>query len=473
MKTRHLSIIACAVLGLSFFPPFLTPALAQFELRFTNTDFLIWSDAGPNHAYLVEHAPELAPAPANTTWTPTIANDHVPGVALGAVVPPWAAADRGFYRVQAIPRGTITATAAVSSTSRFEMQLVFALAGVSITPDFGVDVIRMQYDTLDARNQPTLASGIIAVPQGAAGARPLASIQRPTILREDEAPTASTTQQLQAAALASLGYVVALPDLLGFGDSSGIHPYVHTKASATAVVDMLRATRSWAATNGQALNDQLFLAGYSQGGHATMAAHRMLEEQHADEFTVTASAPMAGPYDLSETMFDLLEQPFDTPYYFPYLLFGYDEVYGFMTNDSDILQAPYDTTLRPLFNGQNGGGTINAAMPASTLPADILQPAYRAALTADPNHPLRELLRRNDLFDWTPMAPVRLIHCRGDTTVPNANSTKAFATFIANGAQNISTFTPDAAPASPLGHGDCALPALLDAVNWFDGFLAP
>jgi len=71
------------------------------------------------------------------------------------------------------------------------------------------------------------------------------------------------------------------------------------------------------------------------------------------------------------------------------------------------------------------------------------------------------------------MAPIRLIHCRGDTTVPNGNSTKAFTNFIANGAQNISVFTPDAAPAAPLGHGDCALPALLDAVNWFDGFLVP
>jgi len=121
----------------------------------------------------------------------------------------------------------------------------------------------------------------------------------------------------------------------------------------------------------------------------------------------------------------------------------------------------------------NGGGTINAAMPASMVPADILQPAYRAALSADPNHPLRVLLRRNDLIDWTPMAPTRLIHCRGDTTVPIGNTTTAFASFVARGAQNITTFTPDAAPAAPLGHSDCALPSLLEAVNWFDGFLVP
>ena len=44
--------------------------------------------------------------------------------------------------------------------------------------------------------------------------------------------------------------------------------------------------------------DSSFLTGYSQGGHVTMAAHRELETFHTNEFTVTACAPCAGPYDL-------------------------------------------------------------------------------------------------------------------------------------------------------------------------------
>ena len=42
--------------------------------------------------------------------------------------------------------------------------------------------------------------------------------------------------------------------------------------------------------------DELFLLGYSEGGYATMALHRELQQFHSDEFTVTASAPMAGPW---------------------------------------------------------------------------------------------------------------------------------------------------------------------------------
>ena len=45
-----------------------------------------------------------------------------------------------------------------------------------------------------------------------------------------------------------------------------------------------------------ALNGQLFLMGYSHGGHVTMALHRELEQYHANEITITASAPMAGAY---------------------------------------------------------------------------------------------------------------------------------------------------------------------------------
>src|ERR1051326_8920384 len=101
-------------------------------------------------------------------------------------------------------------------------------------------------------------------------------------------------------AFATSGYAVAMPDYLGLGDSPGLHPYHHARSEATASVDMLRAARAFCAANGFQLNGRLFLAGYSQGGHATMALLRELETWHMNEFTVTACAPMAGAYDRSE-----------------------------------------------------------------------------------------------------------------------------------------------------------------------------
>ncbi|MFN0074264.1 MAG: lipase family protein, partial [Chloroflexota bacterium] len=101
-----------------------------------------------------------------------------------------------------------------------------------------------------------------------------------------------------ASVFASYGYAVVVADYLGLGSSPGYQAYCHARSEATCVVDALRAGKSLCASNNVTLNAQLFLAGYSQGGHVTMAAHRELETFHTNEFTVTASAPCAGPYDL-------------------------------------------------------------------------------------------------------------------------------------------------------------------------------
>ena len=67
--------------------------------------------------------------------------------------------------------------------------------------------------------------------------------------------------------------------------------------------DMIRASREVCRELGILLNSQLFGRLFA-GRHATMALHRMIEGQHSDEFTVTASAPAARAYDLSGTTLD-------------------------------------------------------------------------------------------------------------------------------------------------------------------------
>ena len=99
--------------------------------------------------------------------------------------------------------------------------------------------------------------------------------------------------------MASIGYIGSSPDLLGLGVSDDVvHPYVH-KFVAEAVVDKIRAVKNFLCDKGINENGQLFIAGYSEGGYVAMATHQLIEQKYADEFQVTASAPMAGPYDMS------------------------------------------------------------------------------------------------------------------------------------------------------------------------------
>jgi len=100
--------------------------------------------------------------------------------------------------------------------------------------------------------------------------------------------------------VAAKGYVVVMADYIGLGKAgTTLHPYFHTQTEATSTRDMIRAARTFCADNGILLNDKLFLAGYSQGGHVTASLQRLLEQDHPDEFHITASAIMAAPLDLT------------------------------------------------------------------------------------------------------------------------------------------------------------------------------
>jgi hypothetical protein len=228
---------------------------------------------------------------------------------------------------------------------------------------------------------------------------------------------------------------------------------------------MLRATRAYCATNRLALTNRLFLMGYSQGGHATMAFHRELERYHGAEFTVTASAPMAGPYDLSGTTANdfLSGRAMPSPYYFPMLLAAYQSVYRLTNSLADLLAPPYATNLPPLLDGMHSSSEINAVMPG--IVTQILRPEVLAAFQNNQNHPLRLALRDNDLCDWTPASPMQLWHCLGDQDVVFGNSVAATNSFRARGVT-----VPLHDPNSAAGHGDCSLPSFLQAKAWFDTF---
>jgi pimeloyl-ACP methyl ester carboxylesterase len=330
---------------------------------------------------------------------------------------------------------------------------------------------KIDYETITPWGDRTLASGALALPVNTGQPLPLVSYQHGTITQTNDAPSSMdiTGEVSVGIAFASTGYAAAVPDYLGLGDSPGLHPYHHAVSEATACIDMLRAVRTFCATNGSPLNDKLFLCGYSQGGHATMALLRELEAYHINEFTVTACAPMAGAYDLSgTTVNDFLNNwtaptPYPDPYYFLYLVGAYQSVYHLSSSLTNLLAAPYNATLPPLLLcGTNTGAQINSAMPAN--PIQILDPAYQAAFSANPRHPLRLALQENDVYRWQPVTPMRLYQCSGDLDVDPANAQVALAWFQAHGATQVQFFDP--LPGA--NHTACAQPSLLAAKSWFD-----
>ena len=370
------------------------------------------------------------------------------------------------------PRGKIVSTELIGSYSTEQIDsVILNLNGapqelVLLIKEYPVDVYKVIYETIDPKGQPTIASGALSIPQNITESKAWVSYQHGTVIRKDNVPSRGSQEMLIGVVYASAGgVVVSQPDYLGLGDSPGMHPYVHGASQATAAIDMIRAGKTICADEGITLNEKLMLFGYSQGGHATMAMHKQLQENYTDEFTVTASYPMAGPYDLSgyQSVPFRDELPYGSKFYLPYLLLGYNDVYELYDSPSDFLKSPYDEQLPPLFNGENDGGTINQYIP--DIPSEIIRDDVMENFRYNYNHPFRQVLRDNDNWDWLPEAPLRLCHCTGDTQVFYENALVALNSFEDKGKTDVELYTPGSGD-----HGDCVLPCFIDALIWFSEF---
>lgn len=331
--------------------------------------------------------------------------------------------------------------------------------------DFDIQVYKVLYTTLDPQGMPVVASGAMVVPQGTCYF-PIACYHHGTIVEREAVPSRLSTEIIIGYYLGGSGYVCVLPDYLGLGDSPIMHPYMHSATESGSAIDLMRAAREFCAQNGVQLNGQIFLAGYSQGGHASMATHKSIQEQFSSEFDVTANAPCSGPYQLSgvqaQAMIDTV--PYPAPYYLPYIVYGYASVYPDLAAIlPSVFQPPYDVLLPPLFDGTHTAGEIDAVMPI--VPSQALQPAMLQDFITDPQHPFRLALQANDNFDWTPQAPVWMFYCEGDGHVFYENTLEAVAAMTANNAPDIMASSMGASN----DHGACAYPALLSAKAWFDG----
>ena len=331
---------------------------------------------------------------------------------------------------------------------------------VSLFTRFPVKVYKVTYRTVDAAGKEVQASGAAVVPvmnQPAA----LLSHQHGTITSESGAPSnygSSSEVWSAGTVLASSGYVVSAPDYLGYGASKNIpHPYEHRATLASASRDMLRAVRELCEGQKAALNGQLFLTGYSEGGFATMSLHKLLEEEHADEFTVTASAPAAGAYDKTAFAKHILNsnQPLSFINTYLWVLQTYNGVYGLDRPFSYYLNEPYATQV------QQSGAQANV----DQNPQKLFAPGFKAAVLNGTDAQLLQSFADNDVYDWKPTAPVALFHGTADDFVPFFNSQHAYDAMRRRGATAV-----ELRPIQGGNHFSSAGPFALGMFSFFEQF---
>jgi len=161
---------------------------------------------------------------------------------------------------------------------------------------YSVDSYKIVYSTVDTENKQINASGLLSIPKKDVGVKgPLLSYQHGTIFTDTKAPSNDAASIEGIGVLAGSGYIVSSPDYLGYAESTQVlHPYVHAESLASSSVDMLRASKAFLVNQNIAINNQLFLAGYSEGGYANLALQKEIQDNLSTEFNTTASTVGAG-----------------------------------------------------------------------------------------------------------------------------------------------------------------------------------
>ncbi len=320
-----------------------------------------------------------------------------------------------------------------------------------------VKVVSINYNTVGAKNEQTNSSGVFLVPTGACTASaPLVAyakgtdVQRPRTLAN---PQDSETFLL-ASMYAAQGYAVVATDYLGFAKSTySFHPYLHADSEATSVIDSIRAARNAASGVGATLSGKVMLTGYSQGGHASMAAHRNGERDAATELNIVAGAHLAGPYNLSGS-FKLTQAIAGYQFFVPYLVTSWQKVYGdIYSNVNTVFRAPYASTIENLLPNASLNYTTlvtTGALPGANgeTPNQARDLLFQSAFITDvqTNNANSVFLagRKNDLLGWTPRAKVMLCGGAGDPTVPPAvHQSVMKADFDARGVSNVTSVDVD------------------------------
>ena len=346
--------------------------------------------------------------------------------------------------------------------------------------NFGVKGYKVVYLTSNENDSLVDATAAIFLPQNNGFTSPILSWQHGTAVSNLGVPSAQINSQNTIGIIAaSHGYITLMSDYLGLGEGVGDHNYCHSKTEASAIIDLIISTKDFSESQGVGMGEQVFLMGYSQGGHATMAAVKEIEQNYSNDITLTASCPMAGPYSMSIAQATMLNVVYPNPGYFPYVIFSYQRVYGNLYDSPEDLFMPGFESLFELYNGGYSMEQINDSIwaiaennyeisPSNFSPLDMIRTDYYNEYINNTEHPFHLALIDNDLIDFTPQAPMQIMHCNADDNVPYENAVMAHAAFIDSGANDEEIILIDG---GNFNHTDCATFMVISAKLWFDTML--
>ena len=140
---------------------------------------------------------------------------------------------------------------------------------------------------------------------------------------------------------------------------------------------------------------------------------------------------MEGPYDLSGAMLDVMlaDTAFPVPYFLPYMLVAYEDIYPNLFKYDEMLVSPYDTLIPEYTTGFYSTDKVNSIMPADHILKEIFTDAFIDTLSNTDTKAHHAIYENNSYIGWTPVTETFLWHCVNDDCVSFINFLKVKSVF--------------------------------------------
>jgi len=279
------------------------------------------------------------------------------------------------------------------------------------------------YHSVDAYGEDITLSGAVFYPPNGK-IKNIIICSHYTVAANYEVP--SQTFPIEAA-MAALGYMVVMPDYIGYGKSQGcVHPYLQADVTARNVLDMALGVRSFIVERKiQIESDEVLLVGYSQGGATSMWVqyHMEMDDEYIGKFKLKKNYCGGGPYNVART-YDYCVKLDETgiPYAVPMIILGMSEGMGEPLDMSTFFQEPLLSNYKEWFNSKKYNGIQITRMIGVNRLSKILTSAGLNRNQGETQRLYRALQQNSLPVSYRPQAPVYMFHSMDDQTVPFINA---------------------------------------------------
>lgn len=334
-------------------------------------------------------------------------------------------------------------------------------------PRYPVKLYRLTYRSSvpELDNAPTVASGLVAIPDVAPGVLPVVSYQHGTVFDRTYVPSYpenSGETRIMVAQFAAQGYAVIAADYFGRGVSDLPDSYLVRDSTRQAVFDFYLNARGFLEAQGFGIG-HFFVSGWSQGGWVAM---QFLHKLQSAGIPVSAAAVASAPVDIYLTVNRWMNgwQPIDAEYipgtYTLHLLA--QEYYLQQHGLAELAIRPeYVEAARDFYRGRIGWTEFSARTPAR-LP-DYINPEFRrSGYTGDTLY--WKTIQASNAYRWRCTVPLRDYHGgKDEVTAPYVAQLPAATQAFLGGAPAVSVDAGDDAD-----HRGIFLYGVIDQKFWFD-----